>query len=356
MSFWKGKRVFVTGHTGFKGSWLSLWLQRLGAEVAGYSTTPPTTPNLFTQAKVGKNMYSFEGDIRELEKLKQSMLTFRPEIIFHMAAQPLVRKSYRDPIETFATNVMGTVNVFEAARSVAGLRVIINVTSDKCYENKESIWGYRENDPMGGFDPYSASKGCAELVTSAFRNSYFSMELYGQHGVAISSVRAGNVIGGGDWAEDRLIPDSVLSILNNQPIILRNPQAIRPWQHVLEPLHGYMLLAENMWNDAVAFSGAWNFGPPDQQILPVEMLVKKLIDDWGKNIQLEIAQGNQPHEAHYLKLDCSKARMVLGWNPVLTIENTIQWIVKWYQAYENSEDLHVSTMEQIVQYEELIKE
>lgn len=355
-SFWENKRVLITGHTGFKGSWLSLWLQKLGAQVTGYSLAPPTMPNLFTQADVKNGMTTIFGDIGDLSLLKKTIAEFDPEIIFHMAAQSLVRKSYQEPVKTFSANVMGTVNLFEAARSAVNLRVIINITSDKCYENKEWQWGYREIDPMGGDDPYSASKGCAELVTAAYRRSFFPKENYDLHKVAISSVRAGNVIGGGDWAEDRIIPDLVRSIQSNERLVIRNPHSVRPWQHVLEPLYGYLLLAEKMWNNGTEYDDSWNIGPSDNDAISVEALLNLFQEAWGQKLKIRVDDGNHPHEANYLKLDCSKARQQLGWTSRLSIEQCMQWVAAWTRAYLQEEDIRDFTIDQISSFEELIKE
>ncbi|MFF2018099.1 CDP-glucose 4,6-dehydratase [Paenibacillus sp. NPDC058177] len=351
-SFWENKRILITGHTGFKGSWLSLWLQKLGAQVTGYSLAPPTTPNLFTQAEVKNGMTSIYGDIRDLSLLKKTISEFDPEIIFHMAAQSLVRRSYQEPVETFSANVMGTVNLFEAARDAENLRAIINITSDKCYENKEWQWGYREIDPMGGYDPYSASKGCAELVTASYRRSFYN----DQHKVAIASVRAGNVIGGGDWAEDRLIPDLVRSIQANKSLKIRNPHSVRPWQHVLEPLYGYLLLAEKMWSNGEEYSDAWNIGPSDYDAISVEALLSLFQTGWKQKLNIQMDDGNHPHEAGYLKLDCSKARLRLGWKSNLSIQQCVQWVVAWTYAYLQEENIREFTLDQITSFEELIKE
>ena len=281
-NFWRGKRVFMTGHTGFKGSWLSLWLQSMGAQVVGYALAPPTNPSLFEVAEVGKGMTSIIGDIRDLEKLRAVFTEHKPDIVIHMAAQPLVRYSYIEPVETYATNVMGTVNLLEAVRSTPSVKAVVNITSDKCYENREWVWGYRENEAMGGYDPYSSSKGCAELVASAYRNSYFHPDKYQQHGVAIASARAGNVIGGGDWAGDRLIPDILRAIVLGEPVHIRSPHAIRPWQHVLEPLSGYLQLAQKLYTDGTAYAEGWNFGPNEEDAKPVQWIVEKLTESWGE--------------------------------------------------------------------------
>jgi CDP-glucose 4,6-dehydratase len=348
--FWKGKKVLVTGHTGFKGSWLSLWLQSLGANVAGFSLEPPTTPSLFEVAEVGERMRSHIGDIRDFEFVRNVLKQEKPDVVFHLAAQSLVRYSYDNPVETYSTNVMGSVNLFEAIRQIDSVRAIVNITSDKCYENREWVWGYRENDPMGGYDPYSSSKGCAELVASAYRNSFFNPSDYAKHGVALSSVRAGNVIGGGDWAENRLLPDILHAIASGQKVLIRNPLAIRPWQHVLEPLAGYLLLAEKMWTSGQKFSEGWNFGPNDIDAKPVEWIVKKMTEQWGEGAAWELDNRDHPHEAHYLKLDCSKANSLLGWYPRWNIEEALRQIVVWHRAYLAGENMREVTLRQIVKY------
>lgn len=349
-SFWKGKKVFLTGHTGFKGSWLSIWLQSLGAEVTGYALAPPTEPSLFIQAGVSELVTSVIADIRDLDCLKREMQKASPDIVIHMAAQPLVRDSYKIPVETYATNVMGTVHLLEAVRSTPSVRAVVNVTTDKVYENREWAWGYRENEPFGGYDPYSNSKGCSELVTAAYRSSYFNPKDYDSHGVALGSARAGNVIGGGDWAGDRLIPDIIRAILAKEPVQIRNPHAIRPWQHVLEPLSGYMLLAERLFEAGPEFAEGWNFGPADEDAKPVEWLVKRLCEQWGEGACYEIDKGEHPHEAHYLKLDCSKARMNLGWQAKWSLGRTLESIVDWTKVYIKGGDLRAECLEQIGDY------
>ena len=351
-SFWRGKRVLLTGHTGFKGGWLALWLQKLGASVVGYALPPPTTPSPFDVASVGDGMESIIGDVCDFDSLYQIMTKYRPEIVFHMAAQPLVRYSYEFPIETYATNVMGTVNLLEAVRRVGCVRVVINITSDKCYENREWVWGYRENEAMGGYDPYSNSKGCAELVSSAFRSSFFNHLDYERHGVALATVRAGNVIGGGDWAKDRLIPDMVTAFSERRSVIIRNPSAIRPWQHVLEPLSGYMMLAEHLWQDGPSFAEGWNFGPKDEDAKPVEWIANYLAKTWGKGAcwSLDDVSQSQPHEAHYLKLDCSKAKMRLEWQPRWSLEYALSQIVEWYQLFNADGDMRAFCNQQIDRY------
>jgi CDP-glucose 4,6-dehydratase len=347
-TFWRNKKVLITGHTGFKGSWLSLWLQQLGANLCGIALEPSTKPNLFELADVTVGMESHFVDVRDYEKIKKIIHQFQPEIIIHMAAQPLVRYSYDHPIETYATNVMGTVNVLEAAKTCESVRAVVNVTTDKCYENKEWVWGYRENEPMGGHDPYSNSKGCSELVTSAYRDSF-----YRKLNKGLASARAGNVIGGGDWSLDRLIPDIINSIINQKPVIIRNPQAIRPWQHVLEPLSGYLLLAEKLYDHPEQFSNPWNFGPYVHEAVDVQAIVEKLFTSWqGEHQGWKIEQNeNHPHEANFLKLDITKASTELQWQPRLNLGGTIQWIVNWYQAWQEKQDMFQFTVNQINQYQ-----
>jgi CDP-glucose 4,6-dehydratase len=349
-TFFQGKKVFVTGHTGFKGSWLCLWLQQLGAEVTGYALAPPTNPSLFEVANVAQNMHSIIGDIRDGAALIGAMKHATPDIVIHMAAQPLVRYSYIEPVETYSTNVMGTVHLLEAVRQTQSVRSVVNVTSDKCYENKEWVWGYRESEPMGGFDPYSNSKGCAELVTSAYRNSFFNPAKYSEHRVAIATGRAGNVIGGGDWAEDRLIPDILKAISENRPVIIRNPNAIRPWQHVLEPLSGYLVLAQRLYEQGVDYAEGWNFGPKDEDAQPVQWIVERLTQEWGDGATWQLDGGDHPHEAHYLKLDCSKAKMRLDWQPRWGLAHTLEMIVVWQRAYLAQADMRQMTLNQISKF------
>lgn len=344
--FWKGKKVFLTGHTGFKGSWLSLWLQSMGADVMGYALAPPTTPALFDEARVGAGMQSHIGDIRDLQAITSCMVDYGPDILIHMAAQPLVRLSYKQPVETYATNVMGTVHVLEAARQCPSLRAIVNVTTDKCYENREWEWGYREDEPMGGHDPYSNSKGCMELVTSAYRNSFFGKN----QPVALASARAGNVIGGGDWAEDRLIPDILTAFEKQQAVVVRNPQATRPWQHVLEPLSGYLVLAERLWAHGQDVAQGWNFGPKDEDARPVSWILDHMVSTWGDGARWALDQNPQPHEARYLKLDVSKARAHLHWSPTWSLETTLVYIVKWHRAWLNGDDAHALCLAEINAY------
>lgn len=343
--FWRGKRVLLTGHTGFKGSWLSLWLQSMGAELKGLALEPPTTPSLFVEAKVAQGMVSQIGDIRDYDTVHQALAVFKPEIVIHMAAQPLVRYSYKNPIETYATNVMGTVHLLEAIRQTGTTKVVVNVTTDKCYENKEWIWGYREDEPMGGYDPYSSSKGCSELVTSAYRRSYLA-----ETGIALASARAGNVIGGGDWAEDRLVPDILRAFENNQPVVIRNPHSTRPWQHVLEPLSGYLTIAERLWNEPKAYAEGWNFGPRDEDAKPVGWIVERMASKWGDDATWRIDAGNHPHEANYLKLDISKARQSLSWTPRWTLDIALNKIVEWHQTWLAKADVRTLSLEQINQY------
>lgn len=350
--FWRGKRVFLTGHTGFKGSWLSLWLQRLGAEVTGYSLAPPTEPSLFDAARVADGMTSLHGDVRDLTALREAMRRAGPEVVIHMAAQSLVRHSYAEPVETYAVNVMGTVNLLEAVRQTSGVKAVVNVTTDKCYENQEWVWAYRENEPMGGHDPYSNSKGCAELVTAAYRASFFNPAAYAQHGVALATARAGNVIGGGDWAKDRLIPDILAAFEKGQPVIIRNPHAIRPWQHVLEPLRGYLTLAEKLFDDGPAFSEAWNFGPTSEDARPVEWIVRQLAHQWAGEATWQIDGADHPHEASYLKLDISKAAHKLGWHPSVDLNGALGLIVDWNQQKLAGADLRKVTQAQIDTYQQ----
>lgn len=349
-NFWRGKRVLITGHTGFKGSWLSLWLQSMGVQVVGYSLTTPTSPSLFEVAEVSKGMNSILGDIRDLEHLCASFAAHRPEVVIHMAAQSLVRYSYIKPVETYSTNVMGTVNLLEAVRSTDSVKAVVNVTSDKCYENREWVWGYRESEAMGGYDPYSSSKGCAELVAAAYRNSYFHPEKYQQHGVAIASARAGNVVGGGDWAEDRLIPDILRAIVQGKPVSIRNPHAIRPWQHVLEPLSGYLQLAQKLYEEGPSYAEGWNFGPNDEDAKPVHWIVERLTESWGEGASWVLDGGVNPHEAHYLKLDCSKAKARLDWHPKWHLEDTLDVIIDWHRAYRDGKDMRALSLSQIQQY------
>ena len=344
--FWRGKRVFLTGHTGFKGSWTSLWLQSLGAEVHGLALEPPTIPNLFTVAQVAKGMASHTiGDIRDLARVQKAFQAKKPDIVIHMAAQPLVRLSYAEPVETYATNVMGTVHVMEAARLTPSIKAIVVVTTDKCYDNKEWTWGYRENEPMGGHDPYSSSKGCAELVTSAYRRSFLQ-----EQGKAVASARAGNVIGGGDWAADRLVPDILRAFEQNQPVIIRSPHATRPWQHVLEPLSGYLSLAEQLYTQGQAFAESWNFGPNEDDTRAVQWIVEHMVQIWGNGASWQQDGCTHPHEANYLKLDISKAKSRLRWQPRWPLGTALAHIGTWHQAWLTHEDMQQLCLGQIQQY------
>ena len=351
-SFWQGKKVFLTGHTGFKGSWLALWLQKMGAEVTGYSLPAPTKPSLFSLANVAENMQHVIGDIRESKNLKRVVKEVKPEIVFHLAAQPLVRYSYAEPVETYETNVMGTLHLLEAIRSVDTVRSCVLITTDKCYENREWDWGYREIDPMGGFDPYSSSKGCMELLTASYRNSYFPAYKYNEHQTAIATARAGNVVGGGDWAEDRLIPDIIYAFINKRPAVIRNPKAIRPWQHVLEPLNGYLELAQKLYEQGSAYAEAWNFGPEPNDAKPVDWIAKELSNLWGGHAEWQVDSNNEhPHEAHYLKLDCSKAYARLAWRPRWSLQQALINITQWHIAHQSGADVHELTLQQIHQYQ-----
>jgi CDP-glucose 4,6-dehydratase len=344
-SFWRGKRVFLSGHTGFKGGWLSIWLQSLGAEVCGLALAPPTTPSLFEVANVAEGMNSVIGDIRDYETVWSAMRDFQPDVIFHLAAQPLVRLSYSEPVATYATNVMGTVHMLEAARSATQCKAFVNITTDKCYENNEWLWGYRENEPMGGRDPYSNSKGCAELVTSAYRRSFFQGTP-----LALASVRAGNVIGGGDWAEDRLIPDILRAFEKNKPVVIRNPCSTRPWQHVLEPLCGYLMLAEKLYSEGQQWAEGWNFGPQEDDAKPVQVIVEQLVAQWGQGASWTIDSGDHPHEANYLKLDISKAKHSLKWFPRWGLSTALDQIVSWHQAWLAGKNMKRECLSQIKQY------
>ena len=348
--FWQGRRVLITGHTGFKGGWLSLWLTRLGARVSGFALPPATNPNLFSLANVEQCVETTFGDVRDAAALGQTLLQNRPEVVFHMAAQPLVRASYALPTDTYATNVMGTVNLLEAVRQTDGIRAVVVVTSDKCYENREWLWAYREDEPLGGVDPYSSSKACAELVTQSWRQSYFPPERHAEHGTALASARAGNVIGGGDWAEDRLIPDILCAIAAGHPVAIRNPGAVRPWQHVLEPLSGYLLLAQRLVEDGPAHAEAWNFGPAETDARPVQWIVERLTKIWGDGASWRPDTAPQPHEAHCLKLDCAKAHARLSWRPHWPLERALEAIVNWQRAYLRQDDMQAVCLRQIDEY------
>ena len=351
-NFYSGRRVLITGHTGFKGSWLAVILRWLGAEVLGYALQPNTDPSLFEAVRLADQVSSVFADIRDYDSLLDTMRRFQPEIIIHMAAQPIVRESYRDPRYTYEVNVMGTVNLLEAARSVSSVRAIVNVTTDKCYENREWCWGYRESDPLGGYDPYSCSKACSELVTASYRNSFLQPKNDSELLPALATARAGNVLGGGDWAEDRLIPDFIRAISQGRKVIIRNPGAIRPWQNVLEPLFGYLLLSKNLYQNGGQYAEAWNFGPDDNDAQTVEWMIEKICSMWGGGAAYSIDSSEQPHEAGYLKLDCSKAKNRLGWRPLWTVETALQKIVEWNKAYQQRKDMLKVCLDQIQEYAE----
>ena len=352
VSLWKGCRVFLTGHTGFKGSWLALWLTRMGAEVRGFALDPSTRPNLFTLAEVCSLVDDIRGDILDLARLQTSITEFAPQVVFHLAAQPLVRRSYLDPIGTYAANVMGTAHLLEAVRHTPGVKAVVCITTDKCYKNREWVWPYRETDHLGGYDPYSSSKACAELVTAAYRNSYFPLGRLHEHRVAVATARAGNVIGGGDWSEDRLIPDLVRGFAAGEPVRIRRPHSIRPWQHVLEPLHGYILLADQLLQGKVACASAFNFGPSDEDAWTVERIATKMASIWGEGAHWVHDADPGAHEASYLKLDSSKARAELNWHPKLSIEHSLEWTAAWYRAQARGVNMQTFTINQIGRYEE----
>lgn len=344
-SFWHGKRVLLTGHTGFKGSWLSLWLLSMGSVLRGIALDAPTAPALFDIARVADGMDHKVADIRDYNSIRGLIAEFKPEIIFHMAAQPLVRMSYEEPIATYATNVMGTVHVLEAARHAGSVRSIVNVTTDKCYENQEWVWGYREDEAMGGYDPYSSSKGCAELVSSAYRKSFLQAS-----GIGLATARAGNVIGGGDWALDRLVPDTLKALEQQRPVLIRNPHAVRPWQHVLEPLSGYLLLAESLFEHGQLDAEGWNFGPCDDDARPVQWVVERLCEEWGGGASWVLQPGDHPHEANYLKLDVSKARQRLRWSPRLSLQTALTHVTDWHRAWLSGSDMQAISLKQITEY------
>ena len=351
--FWKNKKVFITGHTGFKGGWLTIWLQSMGASVIGYSLAPKTDPNFFDVTQVNRLCtQSYIDDVRELDRLRYALIESKSEVVIHMAAQPLVRLSYDEPVETYSTNVMGTVNLLEAIRSVESVRAVVIVTTDKCYENKEWVWGYRENDSVGGRDPYSSSKSCVELVTAAYYQSFFSEKNYLKHGVAIASARAGNVIGGGDWSKDRIIPDCIRALQGNRAIILRQPGSTRPWQHVLEPLGGYLTLAAKLYDNPVAFSGSWNFGPKIESSKTVEELSLMIIKGWGSGTIDKPSLNQQPHEANLLQLNCDKSNILLQWKPKWDFNKTVKETVKWYKDVLNNKPVINTTRNQIIEYME----
>ena len=343
-SFYKGKNVFITGHTGFKGSWLCLWLHMMGAKVTGYALSPPTNPSLFELCRLDELINSIIADVRDLDTLQKAIIKAEPEIVIHMAAQPIVKDSYNNPVETYTINVMGTVHLLEAVRQSNCVKTVINVTTDKCYENREWVWGYRENEPMGGYDPYSSSKACSELITAAYRNSFFNPS------ILLASARAGNVIGGGDWAADRLIPDCICALLQHKKILIRNPSAVRPWQYVLEPLSGYLVLAQKLYEEGINFAEAWNFGPNDTDVRSVEWIVKYFCNLWGDSADYEVDISLNPHEAKSLKLDCSKARLKLGWRSRYDLETVLKKIVSWTRDYLDGKDMRASCLRQINEY------
>ena len=346
-SFWKNKRVFITGNTGFKGAWLSMWLQDCDAVVTGYSLLPEAQPNLFNEASVADGMTSVIGDVRDLDKLTSALGNCSPDIVIHMAAQPLVRRSYENPVETYSTNVMGTVNLLEAVRQTASVRAVVNVTTDKCYANKEQIWGYREDEPMGGHDPYSNSKGCSELVTASYRSSFF----YNERSAKIASARAGNVIGGGDWSDDRLLPDILKSFEQKEEVVVRNPNATRPWQHVLEPLSGYLTLAERLYLGGDFYADGWNFGPEDDDVKPVKDIVEYMVSKWDADSSWVHDMSEQPHEAQLLKLDITKAKMLLGWKPTWNLAVALDNVIEWQRDWLNGVDAKLISLKQIHKFE-----
>lgn len=347
---WQGRRVFLTGHTGFKGGWLALWLASRGALIRGYALDPETTPNLFTAASVGRVLEDVRGDIRDGAKLEPAMTEFAPEVVFHLAAQPLVRRSYADPLGTYSTNVMGTAHVLEAVRKTSSVRAVVCVTTDKCYENQERASPYRESDPLGGHDPYSSSKACAEIVSAAYRSSYFPTDRLGEHHVALATARAGNVIGGGDWSEDRLIPDLIRGFQAGQTVLIRRPDAIRPWQHVLDPLHGYIQLAEGLLKQETRYASAFNFGPSVADSWMVERVANKLAELWGEGAGWTRDTEPGVHENQSLRLDAGKARRELAWQPRLTIETALEWTVNWYRSWQQGADMQQETLAEIARF------
>jgi len=354
-SFWKGKKVLITGNTGFKGAWLSIWLSKLGAEIQGYALVPPTQPSIFSEANLEARIPTTIGNILDAELFRKTLDECNPEIVFHMAAQPIVRQSYTDPVGTYMDNVIGTAQVLHTIRQSRSVKAVVVITTDKCYENKEWEWGYREIDTLGGYDPYSSSKACAELVSSSFRSSFFNPKEYGHtHNVALATARAGNVIGGGDWAKDRLVPDIIRSIESKEMVLLRNPHATRPWQHVLEPLYGYLLLAQKLYTKGPEFGEAWNFGPKDTDVKSVVWIVKHLMQLWGVKDGYTIDSNNHPHEAHVLKLDCSKSSSRLKWTPVWDVSNALQKIHEWYAAYAKRNDVFETCISQIDNFEDYL--
>ena len=353
--FWRNRRVFLTGHTGFKGSWLALWLTDMGAQVTGFALNPPTEPNLHQLFAMNGRLTAITNDITNGIALRDALRLSKPEIVIHMAAQPIVLASYREPVKTYETNVMGTVHLLEAIRTESSVRAVVNVTTDKCYENKEWVWGYRENESLCGEDPYSNSKSCSELVTACYRKSFFRPANYELHRVALATARSGNVIGGGDWAADRLVPDCLRALLKGEIIKLRNPQAIRPWQHVLEPLRGYLTLAEKLFVEGSRYGEGWNFGPNASDARSVEWVARKLCELWAKEAVIEFADIDQPHEAQILRLDCSKAGSSLGWLPVWSIEEALRFTVEWYKAFDSGQDMTIFSLAQIHHYEAMVR-
>jgi CDP-glucose 4,6-dehydratase len=351
-SFWSGRRVLLTGHTGFKGSWLALWLGALGARVTGFALPPPTQPSLFELADVGHDLHSVLGDVRDATALAAAMRSSQAEVVLHLAAQPLVRASYDDPLETFSTNVMGTANLLEAVRHTSTVRSVVIVTTDKCYENREQPRGYREADPLGGHDPYSSSKACTELVVASFRASYFAQAARGGHAAAIATARAGNVIGGGDWAAERLVPDLLAAFEAGVPAMIRHPGAVRPWQHVLEPLRGYLDLAERLHTDGQAYAEAWNFGPGEDDARPVAWIADTLAGLWGRGASWRAPAGRHPHETQCLRLDSSKARARLGWRPAMRLPQALASVTDWALARRSGADLRALTLDQIITYQD----
>lgn len=350
---WQGRRVFLTGHTGFKGGWLSLWLANLGANIRGYALEPSTQPNMFSVASVAGVLDDVRGDTRDYATLEASLRDFAPEVVFHLAAQPLVRHSYIDPLGTFSTNVMGTAHVMEAIRKTPSVRAVVCITTDKCYHNRDWVWPYRETDPLGGHDPYSASKACAEMVSAAWRTSFFETERTGDRQLLLATVRAGNVIGGGDWSGYRLIPDLIRGFQSGEPVLIRRPKAIRPWQHVLEPLNGYIMLAEKLLARQAKFASSFNFGPSEDDTWPVERIADRLVELWGHGASWIRDTVPTPYEDHFLRLDASRARFELGWKPRLGIEKALEWSVDWYRAWRDGADMRQTSLAQIEEFQKL---
>jgi CDP-glucose 4,6-dehydratase len=353
---WHGCRVFLTGHTGFKGGWLSLWLASMGARIRGYALDPATKPNFFSAASMAELVEDIRGDVRDYARLDEAIEEFAPEVVFHLAAQPLVRRSYLDPLGTYATNVMGTAHVLECVRKTPSVRAILVITTDKCYQNREWVWPYRESDPLGGFDPYASSKACAEILTAAYRNSFFPVSHIGKHRVAVATARAGNVIGGGDWSKDRLVPDLIEGFRARRPVLIRNPDSVRPWQHVLEPLNGYLMLAEQLLAGREEFACAFNFGPGGEDAWRVREIADKLAGLWGDEATWTSDGAMGVHEDHSLRLDSSKARSELRWQPKLNIEAALEWTVAWFKAWKKGSDMRHESLLQIAAYRALLRE